>query len=135
MSTQFEDRLAIRELLERYGDAVTRMDAEAWGATWAEDGVWELPEYPQIGTVKGREKIVEIWKAAVPNYPNLLFLALPGVIEINGDRAYVRSYTSEAYNPSPGVTKREHGLYEDVVVKRNGKWVFLNRKFRNVHRY
>ena len=27
-----EDRLAIRELLETYADAVTRCDAEAWGA-------------------------------------------------------------------------------------------------------
>ena len=33
-----EDRLAIRELLETYADAVTRQDAEAWGSTWAEYG-------------------------------------------------------------------------------------------------
>lgn len=135
MSTQFEDRLAIRELLEHYADAVTCVDADAWGATWAEDGVWELPEYPQIGTVRGRDNIVAIWKAAMPNYPKLLFLSHPGVIEMHGARAHVRSYTSEAYNPSPEVTQRVHGLYEDVVVKRNGSWLFLSRKFRTVHRY
>ena len=32
-----EDRIAIRELLETYADAVCRVDAEAWGSTWAED--------------------------------------------------------------------------------------------------
>jgi hypothetical protein len=39
-----EDRLAIRELLEAYADAVCCVDADAWGATWAEDSVWELPD-------------------------------------------------------------------------------------------
>jgi len=33
----FEDRLAIRELVDSYGDAVARNDAQAWGANWAED--------------------------------------------------------------------------------------------------
>lgn len=32
-----EDRLAIRELLETYADAVTRCHADDWAATWAED--------------------------------------------------------------------------------------------------
>ena len=35
-----EDRLAIRELVDSYGDAVYRHDAQAWGANWAEDAVW-----------------------------------------------------------------------------------------------
>lgn len=28
----FEDRLAIRELIESYGDAVTQRDVDAWAA-------------------------------------------------------------------------------------------------------
>jgi len=31
----FEDRLEIRELLETYSDAVCKVDADAWAATWA----------------------------------------------------------------------------------------------------
>jgi hypothetical protein len=49
-----EDRIAIRELLETYADAVCHVDAEGWGATWAEDGTWEMPDYPQFGRVSGR---------------------------------------------------------------------------------
>ncbi len=130
----FEDRLAIRELLETYADAVCRVDAEAWGATWAEDGVWELPDYPQVGTVKGRKQIVEMWKAAMTNFPGIVFVATPGSIEISGDTAKVRSYNSEVYKDAAGTTKRDRGRYEDVVVKRGGKWLFLKRSFRNVHR-
>lgn len=35
----FEDRLALRELLETYADAVTQRDADTWGAIWAEDAI------------------------------------------------------------------------------------------------
>ena len=56
-----EDRLALRELLETYADAVTRCDAQAWGDTWAEDAQWSLPDYPEIGTTQGRAAIVAMW--------------------------------------------------------------------------
>ena len=35
-----EDRLAIRELIDDYNDAVARFDAEAWGDTWTDDAEW-----------------------------------------------------------------------------------------------
>ena len=40
MSDETADRLAIQELIATYNDAVMRMDADAWGSTWADDGVW-----------------------------------------------------------------------------------------------
>ena len=128
-----EDRLAIRELLESYADAVCRVDADAWGATWDEDSVWELPDYPDIGSIRGRENIVAAWKVAMSHYPGVIFIATPGSIEVDGATARVRSYTSEVYDQN-GVTKRDRGRYEDVVVKRNGRWLFQRRVFKNIHR-
>jgi ketosteroid isomerase-like protein len=129
----FEDRLAIRELLEAYADAVCRVDADAWGATWAEDSVWELPDYPEIGTIRGRANIVAAWTAAMAHYPGIIFIATPGSIEVRGGEALLRSYTSEVYD-SGGVTRRDRGRYEDVVVKQDGRWLFKSRSFRNIHR-
>jgi len=128
-----EDRLAIRELIETYADAVCRHDAEDWGATWAEDGVWSLPDYPEMGEVHGREAIVQTWKAAMEHYPGIVFVATPGSIVVEGDRATVRSYTSETYDQG-GVTKRDRGRYDDICVKRHGQWLFLSRTFKNIHR-
>lgn len=53
-----EDRLAIREVIENYADAVTRRDGDAWAACWAEDRF-----------IKGRyldrfEKRDGVWKIA-----------------------------------------------------------------------
>jgi len=128
-----EDRLAIRELLESYADAVTRLDAVAWGSTWAEDGEWSLPDYPELGTTKGRQAIVAMWTEAMKSYPGIMFEAWPGSIEIDGDRATVRSYTAEVYDQGD-VTLRDRGVYEDVCVKVDGRWLFKSRSFRNIHR-
>ena len=128
-----EDRLAIRELLETYADAVTRCDAAAWGAVWAEDAEWSLPDYPEIGTTSGRAAIVAMWVEAMKHYPGIIFQAWPGSIEIDGDRATVVSYTSEVYDQD-GVTKRDRGVYHDMCVKENGQWLFQHRTFKNIHR-
>ena len=129
----FEDRLAIRELLETYADAVTRCDAAAWGATWAEDAVWSMPDYPEFPTPEGRANIVGLWVEAMKHYPGIMFEAWPGSIEIAGDTAVVRSYTSEVYDQGE-LTLRDRGVYEDTCVKRDGKWLFKARIFRNIHR-
>lgn len=128
-----EDRLAIRELIDTYADAVIRHDADAWGATWAEDAVWALPDYPQWGEVHGREAIVAMWTSAMEHFPNIVFVANPGSIEVDGDTARMRSYTSEVYDQD-GATKRDRGVYEDVCVKQDGRWLFRSRTFRNLHR-
>ncbi|MFT4056587.1 MAG: nuclear transport factor 2 family protein [Novosphingobium sp.] len=129
----FEDRLAIRELLETYADAVTRRDSEAWGATWAEDAEWSLPDYPELGTTKGRPAIVAMWIEAMKAYPGIMFEAWPGSVEVSGDSAVMRSYTSEVYDQD-GTTMRDRGVYEDTCVKIDGKWLFKSRSFRNIHR-
>jgi uncharacterized protein (TIGR02246 family) len=128
-----EDRLAIRELLETYADAVCVVDADAWASTWAEDGVWELPDYPEIGKIVGKSNILAAWKAAMAQYPGVIFIATPGSIEVRGEEAVVRSYTSEVYDRD-GATKRDRGRYDDVVVKRGGRWLFKSRVFKNIHR-
>ena len=128
-----EDRLAIRELLEAYADAVCRRDAEDWGATWAEDAEWSLPDYPEIGTTKGKPAIVAMWTEAMKGYPGIRFQSWLGSIEVQGDRATMRSYTAEVYDQN-GITMRDMGEYEDECVKVDGTWLFASRSFRNVHR-
>ncbi len=128
-----EDRLAIRELLETYADAVTRCDAADWGATWVEDGEWEMPDYPEFPPQKGRDAIVGLWVEAMKGYPGIMFEAWPGSIEVDGDTAKVRCYTSEVYDQN-GTTMRDRGVYDDTCVKVDGRWLFAKRIFRNIHR-
>ena len=57
--SDFEDKLAIRELLDRYCDGVNQRNPELWGSTWSESALWEIPHL-EIKN-EGRENIVNIW--------------------------------------------------------------------------
>lgn len=127
-----EDRLAIRELIERYADAVMQRDAAAWGDVWAEDAEWSLPEYPGLEHCSGRENIVAAWQAAMGDYPDMAYIATPGAIEVHGDRAAARTYTSEVF-PGPGNTVlRVRGQYDDELARIDGRWKFTKRVYRTI---
>jgi uncharacterized protein (TIGR02246 family) len=128
-----EDRLAIRDLLDAYADAVSRCDADDWAALWAEDSVWSLPDYPEYPDTHGRAAIVAMWVNAMKDFPGIMFEAWPGSIEVDRDRAIVRSWTSEVYDKD-GKVHRDRGRYDDVCVKIDGRWLFQTRAFRNIHR-
>jgi uncharacterized protein (TIGR02246 family) len=119
------DRLQIRELIDSYGDAVARRDPEAWGATWAEDATWRFAGR----TVTGREEIVTTWHGAMARYSAIVFMAFPGDIRIEGDRATVRTHTYEHLVPVEGDSRVQGGIYEDELVRRDGRWLFASRSF------
>jgi uncharacterized protein (TIGR02246 family) len=128
-----EDRLAIRELIETYADATNVRDVDAWGALFAEDAQWRLPDFPEYGDTVGRDAIVAKWVAAVADHTGLVYLATPGAIEVDGDRATARLYTNEVYTTADGRIVRRRGRYDEVLVKRHGRWLIAEHEFRTLH--
>ncbi|WP_370171474.1 nuclear transport factor 2 family protein [Sphingobium abikonense] len=129
-----EDRIAIRELMESYADAVNRCDRELMTSLWAEESHWDLSHYPQLGVVSGRQAIMDLWASAMPAYPELSFVAMPGMIRVDGDTAQARTYFSEVYTePETGKDKRARACYNDKLVKQNGEWLFAERVFSILH--
>jgi uncharacterized protein (TIGR02246 family) len=125
-SGPLEDRLAIRELVESYNDAVMRLDADAWASNWAEDGVWSLPG---MGEVRGRDQIVPMWKQAMAQYEVGGFFASAGPIVVDGDRAQARWYQQEFLRTKGGTAQSIIGEYADEYVKRDGRWYFSRRVY------
>jgi uncharacterized protein (TIGR02246 family) len=121
-----EDRLAIRELVESYNDAVIRFDADAWGANWVEDGTWSLPG---MGPVSGRATIVGVWKQAMSAFSFVGFFASAGPILVDGDRAHGTWYQQEFLHQKDGARRAITGRYEDDYVKRDGRWYFHKRVY------
>ena len=119
------DRLLIRELIDSYGDAVAMRDADAWGACWAEDAVWRFAGRE----LAGREAIVATWHGAMARYADLAFMAFPGAMAVEGDRATLRTHTFEHLVPVDGPTRVQAGIYEDELVRRDGRWLFASRTF------
>ena len=120
-----EDRLAIRELIDAYGDAVGRHDADAWVACWAQDGVWSI----RGNEIVGHEALRSMWLKAMSAYKFVSFSGYPGDILVDGDSARLRVHTTEWLTPHEGRPRRQHGIYEDRLVRRDGRWVFAHRSF------
>ena len=132
----FEDRLGIRELIDSYSDAVTQRDAEAWGANWAEDSRWCLPDLgvPEWNEILGKKKIVEEWTRMMGDFHGdedapavCSFLCNPGAMEVTGDTATARSYSTEVFLDEKGRTLETKGQYDDKFVKIDGAWYFKER--------
>jgi uncharacterized protein (TIGR02246 family) len=128
-----EDRLAIRELVAAYGDAVTRNSAGDWGALWAEDGVWAMPDFPGWELMRGKDLIVSTWVEAMKNYPMNVNIQTLAAVTVTGDTATGRAYTSELVTDASGATYRVTGRYDDEYVRTDGRWLFRSRVFKVLH--
>ncbi|MFA7440830.1 MAG: nuclear transport factor 2 family protein [Sphingomonadaceae bacterium] len=143
-SGPIQDRLEIRELIEAYGDAVMRGDANDWAKVWAEDAYWALPEFPGHEEFIGREAIVAGWQWSMDNYgevkeaggrPVMIYVSTPGEIVVDGDRAVARAYTSEIYKfPGSDTYSRIRGRYDDELARIDGKWLFTKRIYHLLHK-
>jgi uncharacterized protein (TIGR02246 family) len=119
------DRLALRELLDRYSDAVNRLDAEAWSATWADNASWVF----RGGKVEGREAIVATWTKAMAGFDSVWFSAFPGMIAVDGDVAAMTTHTFEYLSATGAAPRLQSGIYNDRVVRTDAGWRFAERAF------
>ncbi len=135
-----EDRVAIRELMDTHAHGVMMRDADIWGAIWAEDAYWALPEYPDLGGYDGKAAIVAAWTQSMQHYgldnmtrPMIYFMQ-PGAIEVTGDSASAVAYTIEIYDdPASGKRVYNNGRYDDELRRIDGRWLFTRREYRIVH--
>ena len=129
--SDFEDKLAIRELLDRYCDGVNQRNPELWGSTWSESALWEIPHL-EIKN-EGRENIVNIWNEAMKGFPFVHMMAQPAYIKIDRNKATMRSYTLETAVLPDGTEIHPCGQYEDQCIKEDGEWKFSKRSFKSLH--
>jgi len=121
-----EDRLAIRELIEDYADAVFQRDEKRWAANWTDEACWNLAGME----VKGKTNIVGMWKQAMTGFSFVAFFAAPGAIEVDNNKARARVYTTEDLVEMNGKRRHVIGQYEDELTKQSGRWLFARRTYR-----
>lgn len=124
-SGPMEDRLAIRELYDTYGDASTRGDIEQFLSCWTDDGVWNT----QIFTRTGKAEMREQWGLLWQGFEKVAFLGNVFSIEVDGDTAKTRAIQREEILLKGGGIYRLAGLYSDRIVRRNGQWLFGRRDY------
>lgn len=127
------DELAVRSLVARYCDAVTRRDPVAWAATWSPHCRWDLG-----GRVtEGRAATLALWTSATARYPWVAQLAPTGLVEADPadpDRATGRWYVLELNHLADGTGALHLGHYDDTYVRAGEGWQFAERRFAMVYR-
>ena len=148
-SSYAEDRAEIEDLQARYLFALDFHDADTYASTFTEDGV--LDYGPQV---KGREAIKKLVADMAKRFADQAAAAAADqaakgesamwapvgrhnisnvVIKVDGDKAQGRAYWFHYSNNTPKRTGQldSFGIYEDEMVKVNGKWLFSKRKIYN----
>lgn len=126
---ELSDRIAIRELADRYTVGVTCRDWAAVASCFHENAHWSVPGVSVA--FQGQEAIAAGIRSAVE--PNAFHMLMPHafVIDTLGDaRATARSILHEVFQ-RPDNQEGAHvlGVYNDVVTKLEGVWRFETRRF------
>jgi hypothetical protein len=126
------DRLAIRELAERYCDATTRGDWAALESVWMPDGVWE-EHAPFNGRQVGIKEIISSTRAML-DATDVFIQVCYGVVihEIAGDRAKAHAMVQGIARGSFG-SNINYVLFKDRLVKSNGAWRYAERDLHNIY--
>ncbi|GFE67076.1 nuclear transport factor 2 family protein [Litoreibacter roseus] len=125
------DRRALDDLMAGFSDAANRFSPEDFRRLWADDATWTIGP-PVSTTFTGADDIVAAFSQLVGNRWKF-FLQMPSaanVVDIQGDRATGRAYTNEIAQANDGSGNYNFALYEDEMVKIDGKWRFASRNYK-----
>jgi ketosteroid isomerase-like protein len=128
-----KDELEIRALTEKFSDAANRKDGEQFQSLWAKDAVWKIGA-PINMEFKGKENMGSSVTHMLGLWDFFVQLSGPGVVNINGDKATARFYVNEIARKADDKTGNYNlSMYEDELIKENGKWVFQKRTYNTIY--
>jgi len=128
MTDAAADRLAIRELIERYSDALNRRDFVAMAALFTDDARWRV-DAPFDLHFEGAAIATSI-AAMIGNYAFLLQMPHAIAVDVAGDHADARTTIHEIAQAADGASGlNSFGLYHDRLVRTAQGWRFAERRF------
>lgn len=128
-----KDELEIRALADKFSDAANRKDGELFQSLWSENGIWKIGS-PINMEFKGKENMGTSVTHMLDLWDFFVQITGPGVINIHDDKASARFYVNEIARKSTDKTGNYNlSMYEDELVKENGKWLFVKRTYHTIY--
>jgi len=133
---QLQDRAEIHELVARYITALDTRDADTYANVFTEDAVYETP----VSVYEGREAIRKIVtdlqesraiseEQGVDPVDLYHFMSISSIELISDSEARHSAYAQTVRASAGGeFTVGFMGRYDDVIVRRDGRWQILSRK-------
>jgi len=122
------EKEAIAELIARYNYAIDHNDFQGWADCFALEGIFDgmIGRYAAHGEL---DRFTADVKKLTATTPNLRHYVTNIQTEVNGNEARSRCFLMMTSTSKEGGTKVViAGEYEDKLVKRNGRWLFTERK-------
>ena len=121
-----DDILAIQQVLNCYSEAASRGDFATVGTTYADDRVWDTP----VGCHEGREAALHGMSSTAALFDYIVQVNAPGVIQVDGDTATVRSVIKESGKyEGKNELLEVLGFFADTLVRTADGWKFKRRVF------
>jgi ketosteroid isomerase-like protein len=128
------EELALRNLVARYADAVTRKDSGGVAALLVPDGEWIVAGH---GEPRGHAEIRAFLDGLLANWNGIVHALLSGQIHLDArdhDRATGRWYISEFGQLTNGDEVFFAGVYHDTYARDEGLWRFARREYHSLFR-
>lgn len=122
------DELLIRRQASIFADAAMAADSEAFAATFIEEGVCIFDPPANVHKV-GRQEIAELLHTLRQGQDFFVQYAQPGRIQIDDDTATMRTACYEIARGPGDHFYRNHGMFFDQLVRRDGDWLFASRRY------
>ena len=132
MDIELADRLAIRDLVDRFSLAVTARDQPAICAVFTQSAQWSVGK-PAEMAFSGDEQIGAGIVAGLNNFEFLVQMVHSVVIDLAGDRAQARCVIQEVGRFSGGASGIQMlGIYHDELQRGPQGWRFTRRFFQPI---
>jgi hypothetical protein len=129
---ELADRVAIRNLIDRFSLAVTVRDRGAISSVFTEDAEWRVGQPPDI-FLNGAGKIGEGIVTGLGNFEFLVQMVHSVVIDLAGERATARSVIQEVGRLVGGASGMQMlGIYHDELRRADNGWRFARRFFEPI---
>jgi len=122
------EKEAIAELIARYNWAIDHNDFQGWADCFAPEGIFDgmIGRYTAHGEL---DRFTADVRKLTASTPNLRHYVTSIQTEVSGNQARSRCFLMMASTTQEGGTKIViAGEYEDKLVKRDGRWLFTERK-------
>lgn len=126
------DEVAIRALADKFSDAANRRDGAMFQTLWATDGEWVIGE-PINRQFSGKARMSESVVPMLGLWDFFVQLTGPGVVLVEGDRAFARFYVNEIARGHDGKGNYNLSMYEDELIRENGQWLFRKRTYHTIY--
>ena|SRR5579859_1443208 len=128
--------LAVRDLLDRYTDAINERDWASLEQLFADGGIWDLRTVDDQSNqlFEGRQHVASGIRGLVETTQRVIQMNHAPIIQIDGPRATARSTMHEVSWMHHGIRVTLFGTYHDAMIREDdGEWRFTKRQFRMKH--